>query len=173
MQPPEQEIDALMPLVYDELKRIAGGMLRDAPPMTLQPTALVHEAFLKAHEQTRIEWNDEVHFRAVCAIAMRRVLIDHARARGADKRGGDWSRVGLSAIEHFDQRIDATALEDALQVLEQSSPRHARLVEMRFFGGLSVAQAASRLDVSLSTAEADWRTARAWLGARLANDTRL
>ncbi len=135
--------------------------------MTLQPTALVHEAFLKMAAQ-KAGWADEAHFRAIASIAMRRVLADHVRSRRAQKRGGAHRAVSFD-VNSFGSTgsFSAAALDAALEELEASSPRVARLVVYRFFGDLNVQQAADRLDISLSTAESDWRFARAWLQQRL------
>lgn len=169
--PPPQSADdeaaRLMPLVYDQLRRIAAGMLRGSGPLTLQPTALVHEAFLRMAAQ-RAGWNDEGHFRAIASLAMRRVLADHVRTREADKRGGGHRGMTLSGdVLGTRAPVDASVLDAALEELDAANPRVARLVIYRFFGELSVAEAASRLGVSLSTAEADWRFARLWLQRRL------
>ncbi len=163
----------LMPLVYEELRTLAGRWFRHQPPShTLQPTALVHEAFLRMVDRTGTDWKDRAHFCAVCAVAMRGILADHARRRRAAKRGGDWKRVTLTGTpaESGVDAIDALALDEALGRLAERSERQARLVEYRFFGGLSVEEAAAMLDVSAPTAERDWRMARAWLSAELAGD---
>lgn len=163
----DAEAGRLLPVVYDELRRIAAGMLRGSEPMTLQPTALVHETFLKMSAQ-QAEWANEAHFRAVASIAMRRVLADHVRTRISQKRGGGQRGLSLDVNAlGIGERPDAVALDAALEELEASNPRVARLVIYRFFGDLSVQQAAERLSISLSTAEADWRFARAWLKQRL------
>lgn len=164
------QAEAMLPLVYEELRRIAAGMLRAEQPLTIQPTVLVHEAHIRLSAQHASRWADEGHFRAVASIAMRRVLAHHAKARRRLKRGG-----GRRAITLFGDVAGAepAPLEDvdaAPAELEASSPRVARLVVYRFLGDLSVAQAAERPGVSLSTAEADWRFARAWLRRRLAGD---
>ena len=156
----------MLPVVYDELRRIAAGMLRQHGAMTIQPTALVHEAYLKLSAEHSSRWADACHFRAVASIAMRRVLADHAKARRRLKRGGGRVQVTLHADYGLGVETDLTDVDEALEELELSSPRVARLVIYRFFGDLSVAQAAERLGVSLSTAEADWRFARAWLKRR-------
>ncbi len=170
----EGQAERLLPLVYHELRRIASSMLRTGPALTIQPTALVHEAFLKLSREDASYWNDESHFRAVASIAMRRILADHARTRGRLKRGGPAAgarRIDLTlcsdslSLTH----ADPSDLHEALRDLEAASPRVARLVVYRFFGDLDVVQAAERLGVSVSTAEADWRFARAWLKRRLSD----
>jgi RNA polymerase sigma-70 factor (ECF subfamily) len=160
---------ALMPLVYDELRALAASYLRrERPDHTLQPTALVHEAFLKLVDQRRAAWKDRAHFFAVAAQALRRVLIDHARRKMAAKRVPP---AGSMAIE--DPGSDAAdplnllALDEALEQLAQRSARQARVVELRFFGGMSVEEAAEVLGVAAPTVKADWRVARAWLQREL------
>src|SRR5688572_4982575 len=156
----------LWPLVYDELREVSAAFLRREPPdLTLQATALVHEAFLRLVDQTRVEWRDRTHFCAVAAQAMRRILIDHARARNARKRGSAWERVLLDeAVQVFSERsVDLLALDEVLSRLAGLDPREARVVELRFFGGLSNPEVADLLGVSLRTVEDDWRAARAWL----------
>jgi RNA polymerase sigma factor (TIGR02999 family) len=159
-------------MVYDELRRIAADYLRqDRPDHTLQPTALVHEAFLKIARQSKADWHDASHFRAVAAMAMRQILVDHARARHTDKRGGDRLRVTLdhsAAAADDGLDFDVLALDDAMQELERIDERRAKVVEMHFFGGLTFRDAADVLDISPKTAEADWYFARAWLRKRLA-----
>jgi len=163
----DDEAARLMPMVYDELRRIAAGMLRRSDSRTLQPTALVHEAFLNMGAP-RDGWTDESHFRAIASLAMRRVLADHVRGRTAHKRGGGERPLSLDVNAlGSGERHSAEGLHVALEELESSKPRVAKLVIFRFFGDLSVAQAAERLGISLSTAEADWRFARAWLTQRL------
>ncbi|MFG0320493.1 MAG: ECF-type sigma factor [Planctomycetota bacterium JB042] len=161
--------DELLPLVYEELRRLAQQVLRnEGSGRTLQPTALVHEAYLRLADQSS-SWQNRRHFLGVAAQAMRRIVIDAARMRRADRRGGGWQRVTLSAESGpgRDSDVDLLAVDEALTELGRLSPRQARLVELRFFAGLSVEEAAGVLDVSRSTAEADWRVARAWLAARL------
>jgi RNA polymerase sigma factor (TIGR02999 family) len=162
----------LLPLVYDELRRLAAARMGGEPPgHTLQPTALVHEAYLRLVGGGRPpDWTSRGHFFATAAEAMRRVLIDHARARRADKRGGDRQRVPLDAVVAWVEqahRIDLLALDDALDRLKGMDPRQARVVELRFFGGCEVGEIADHLNVSLSTVEKDLRLARAWLLTQL------
>ncbi len=166
-----QQAEALLPLVYDELRRIAAEYLRqDRPDHTLQPTALVHEAFLKIARSTNPNWRDESHFRAVAAMAMRQILVDHARGRHADKRGGDRLRVTLSHAPAGDDGMDfdVLALDEAMRALELIDTRRAKVVELHFFGGLTFRDAAGVLDIAPKTAESDWYFARAWLRKRLA-----
>ncbi|MBL8863789.1 MAG: sigma-70 family RNA polymerase sigma factor [Planctomycetes bacterium] len=160
----------LLELVYGELRALAGAYGRgQRPGHTLQPTALVHEAFVKLVEADAREFTDRAHFLAVAATAMRHILSDHARARRADKRGGGLERVTLveGALAGEARDLDLVALDDALQELSELDARKHRVVELRFFGGLTAEEAARVLDVSLSTVESDWRAARAWLHVRL------
>ncbi len=166
--------DELVPLVYDELRRLARGFLsRERPDHTLQPTALVHEAYLRLADQSRVDWAGRTHVCAIGAKMMRRLLIDHARARGRRKRGGDVQKVtlleGLTPGRRDELDLDELlTLDDALEELAAESPRQAMIVEQRFFGGLTVEEVAERLSVSKRTVEADWAAARAWLRRRLA-----
>lgn len=150
---------------YQELRGIADRMLHEPTSgQTLQPTALVHEAFMRLAKQSD-GWANEEHFRAVAAKAMRQILTDHARRRHAAKRGGGWQRITLSDCEKLDpqQDVDLADLDDALTRLHDLDERQARLVELRFFGGMDTEQTARALGVSRRTVELDWRMARAWL----------
>jgi RNA polymerase sigma factor (TIGR02999 family) len=161
----------LMDLVYQQLRAIAGSYFRGQPAgHTLQPTALVHEAFVKLTEQTGVQWKDRAHFQAVAAVAMRGILADHARRRRALKRGGDRHRVSLTQVETpaGTDEVDMLALDEALGRLAELSERQAAIVEYRFFSGMTVEEVARVLDVSTWTVEQDWRMARAWLSAQLA-----
>lgn len=158
--------DELLPLVYDELRALAAAHFRrERGDHTLQPTALVHEVYLKLVDQTQAQWRDRAHFFAVAAEAIRRVLVDHARVRGAAKRRAPGARVtieaGLDAAA--EAPLDVAALDEALRALAELSPRQARVVELRYFAGLSVEEAAGVLGVSEGTVKGDWRVARAWL----------
>ena len=163
----------LFPVVYDELRRLAKGyMSRETPGHTLQPTALVHEAYLKLVDQTRADWKGKTHFYAVGAKVMRRLLVDHARARDALKRGAGWQNVTLSgALDPLGREmLDPEQLLDlngALEELAEIDEREARVVTLRFLGGLTVEQVAEALGVSKRTVENDWRHAQAWLRLRL------
>ncbi len=171
---PEREAAAaeLFDLAYRELRRIAGGMLRrERAGHTLQPTALVHEAFIRLIGQERAEFAGRTHFLAICADAMRRVLVDHARHRRRLKRGGQWHRVALQDADRQlgVEDLDLVAFHDALERLRTLDERQARVVELRFFGGMSMHDVAEALGVSKRTAEGDWTHARAWLRQALAD----
>jgi RNA polymerase sigma factor (TIGR02999 family) len=163
----------LMPLVYDELRRLARGfMRRERRDHTLQPTALVHEAYLKLVDQSRVDWRGRTHFRAVGARVMRRILIDHARRHASAKRGGDQQRVTLgdSLVHPADTDLDLVellSLNEALDRLRSLDEREARVVELRFFGGLTSAEIAEVLGVSSRTVDGDWMHGRAWLKRQL------
>lgn len=159
----------LLPLVYDELRALAGGAMRaERASHTLQPTAIVHEAYLRMIDQTRATFESRAHFMAVAAQTIRRILCDHARARNAQKRGGGWARVTLSGeADSPDKAVDLIELDEALKSLSENDPRKARVVECRFFAQMSVEETARALDVSVSTVEADWRVARAFLRTAL------
>lgn len=162
--------DRLSPTIYAELRALAGSFFRrQAPDHTLQPTALVHEAFLRLMGTRETDWASRAHFLAVAARAMRHILINHAERRAALKRGGDRRRVPLrdavaSAPTH---ELDLLALNEALSALEAISARRAQVVEMKCFGGMTIEEIARVIDVSTTTVENDWRFARAWLAQRI------
>lgn len=165
----------LLPAVYGELKAIAAEMFRDQPAdHTLNATALVHEAFLRLVHAPAGDFNNRAHFFAVAAKAMRTHLIDHARKREAKKRGSGWDRITLSGLSDALQGrpLDFLALDEALTRLSHLHARQAQVVEMRFFGGLSIAEAAEVLNVSDATVKNDWAMARAWLACELSHATR-
>jgi RNA polymerase sigma factor (TIGR02999 family) len=161
--------ERLLPLVYGELRALAGDLFKRQPGNhTLQPTALVNEAYLKLVKQDGVQWDSRSHFMAVAATAMRNLLIDHARRREAGKRGGGWERVTLAGVGHVEeQTCDVLALDQALQELGDMKARVARVVELRFFGGLTVRETADVLAVSTTTVDDDWAMAKAWLTRRL------
>lgn len=173
--------EELIPLVYAELHRVAERHLRrERTGHTLQPTALVHEAYLRLADQTSANWQNRAQFVAVAAQAMRRILVDHARAHGAKKRGGDAVRIALdeSREEADAEAVEALAtlpsqdvvlidLEDALNELAELDPDLVRVVELRYFGGLTIEQAAAAMEVSPATIKRAWSTAKAWLFRRL------
>ena len=167
---PDPEVDVLLPLVYDELRRLAAAYLRrERPGQTIQATALVHEAYLRLLKDKPDRWQNRAHFCAIAAHSMRQILIERARARGALKRGGVQARVtldeGLLAADS--PHIDLLALDEALQRLEAIDPEQARLVELRFFGGLTIEEAAEAMNISAATVKRHWTIARAWLAREL------
>lgn len=166
---------ALLPLVYDELRALAiHHFQRERSDHTLQPTALVHEVFVRLADSASIDWKDRAHFFAVAAGAMRRVLTDHARRKRAAKRGGRGERVTLSGLDGQPAEaapIDLVALDAALTRLWERSARQGRIVEMRFLAGLSEKEVAHVLDLSLRTVQREWRTARAFLRCELGGDS--
>jgi RNA polymerase sigma factor (TIGR02999 family) len=155
----------LTPLVYQELRRAARQCLRrERPGHSLDATALVHEAYLRLLGTQRVNWQDRAHFLAMAATIMRRLLVEHARARRRHKRGGDQMRVPLNAVQASSEKgPDLVALDDALEALAAIDPRRSRVIELRCFGGLTVAEAAGVLQVSSDTVMRDWKLARAWL----------
>jgi RNA polymerase sigma-70 factor, ECF subfamily len=160
----------LIPVVYDELRRLAGSyMRRERVDHTLQATALVHEAYLKLIEQRSVNWQSRAHFFGVAAQLMRRILIDHARGHSRQKRGGEQKKVSLDeALIFSEQQADELlAVDDSLNLLAKIDPRQAKIVELRFFGGLSVEETAEVLGVSPKTIKRDWSVAKAWLYADL------
>jgi RNA polymerase sigma-70 factor (ECF subfamily) len=159
-------LDRLMALVYDELRQIAHRHLRgERADHTLSTTALVHEAYLQLIDQKQTQWNDRAHFFAVASMAVRRILIDYARRRGAQKRGGGAQMVSLddAVLVPAEQAEALLALDEALTRLETLDPRMSRVVECRFFGGLTVDETAEVLAVSPSTIDRDWGKAKLWL----------
>ena len=166
----EAALGQIVPLVHDELRKIAGRCLRgEHADGNLQTTALVNEAYLRLIDARQVNWQNRVHFLAMSARLMRRVLVDAARARGADKRGGAAVRVSLSEAlgRSEDLGRDVVELHEALEHLDQVDARKARLVELRFFAGLSVEEAAAVLEISPQTAARDWTFAKAWLRREL------
>jgi len=165
-------LDQLMPLIMDELKRRAGSYLRgERPGHTLQPTALVNELY----DQDRSTWHGRAHFFAITAQLMRRILVDHARTRRAEKRGGDWAET-IALDEERDVAtggIDIVMLDDALSALAALDERQGRIVELRFFAGLTIPETAEVLGVAQPTVSRDWRNARAWLMRELGRGTPL
>jgi RNA polymerase sigma factor (TIGR02999 family) len=163
--------EQLLPLVYDELRNLATAKLRhEKPGQTLQPTALVHEAYLRLLdvEEDR-NWDSRGHFFAAAAEAMRRILVDNARRKASLKRGGDLDRMNLPEIAQSreDKQIDLLALDEALTGLEQKHPENAQIIKLRFFAGLSLEDAAQAIGISRATAQRKWAYARAWLYGQL------
>lgn len=162
--------DELLVLVYDRFREMAAAQLsREAPGHTLQPTALVHEAYLKLIDQSRVDWKGRTHFLAIGAQAMRRVLVDHARTKNREKRGGGRQRISLKEelTVSAGEDEDILAVDDALVELAKIDPRQAKIVELRFFAGMTAAEVAEHLGVSKATVDREWRVTRAWLRQRL------
>ena len=165
----EVDLDRLMPMVYEELRALASRQMQgERVGHTLQPTAVVHEAFLRL-SGTNIQWNDRVHFFAVVAATMRRVLVDHAKSRRRDKRGGGAAHVSVDEALHVvDGAVsDVIGLDEALTRLAVHEPRKARVVELHYFGGLNYDEIASTLELSAATVDRDLRFAKAWLRTEL------
>ncbi len=168
-------LDRLTPLVYEQLRRIARTYMRnERPGHTLQATALVNEAFLRLVDARDLNWTDRSHFFALCARVMRRILVDAARSRAATKRGGQVDRVEHSTAINLDDlpspqalSTQVCALDEALNALERIDPRRAQVIELRFFGGLTVEETGQVLQVSPQTVMRDWKLARAWLAREL------
>jgi RNA polymerase sigma factor (TIGR02999 family) len=163
-------LDRLLPLIYDELRRLAAHYLRaERPDHTLQPTALVHEAYLRLSQTNRMTLQDRAHFFRLAAEMMRRVLVDHARKRRAAARGGGETKVALDEALGLAgrQELDLLALDDALSQLAVIDPQPSRVVELKFFGGLSNEETAEALGVSPATVKRDWAWAKAWLHQEL------
>ena len=161
-----QSVNSLMPVVYQELRRLAASYLRrERPGQTLQPTALVNEAYLRLMKDKPGRWQNRAHFCAIAAHSMRQILIERARARGAQKRGGERQRITLDErlMPGSERSIDLIALDEALERLAALDPDQARLVELRFFGGLTVEETATALNISPATVKRDWASAKAWL----------
>jgi RNA polymerase sigma factor (TIGR02999 family) len=166
-----EALDDLMPIVYADLRRVAAGyMRREAAGHALQPTALVHEAFVRLVDQKRVKWRNRAHFFGVAAGLMRRILVDHARRRRAEKRGGGWERVTLAGDEAATdghKEIDVLALDEALERLAEFDPQQVRIVELRYFGGLTIEETAEVVGISPATVVREWTIAKAWLRADL------
>jgi RNA polymerase sigma-70 factor, ECF subfamily len=168
----EESRDQLVPLVYDELRRLARAFLaRERSNHTLQPTALVHEAYLRLVDQRTVNWKNRAHFVGMASVMMRRILVNHARGRVAAKRGGAAERVSLSLADGGNAPpVDLLALHEALGALEAVDARKSRIVELKFFGGLTTTEAAEVMDLSSATIEREWKFARAWLYRALRNE---
>ncbi len=172
----QKALDKLMPLVYSELRRLAGNYLRrERQGHTLQPTALVNEAYLKLVDQRNTRWQNRAQFYGVAAQLMRRILVDHARQRQAAKRGGsDQQRLSITSAGQLggkqvatEPAIDLLALHEALNELAEMDPQQGRIVELKFFGGLSIDEIAEVMNIGHATVERDWKMARAWLRRKL------
>jgi RNA polymerase sigma factor (TIGR02999 family) len=162
----ENALEALMPLVYSELRRLAASYLRrERPDHTLQSAALVNEAYLRLIDQTKIDWQNKAHFFGIAAQMMRRILVDHVRSHTASKRGAGMPALALdeAIVKAQSQSIDLMALDEALEKLEEADPQQSKIVELRFFGGLSIEDTANVLGISPATVKRGWAAARAWL----------
>lgn len=166
----EDALTELLPLVYQELRRVAASFLRrERPGQTLQATALVHEAYLRLLREQHVSWENRAHFCAIAANSMRQILVERARARNAAKRGGQWHRITLDdAVARTDAAgLDVEALDQALERLAALDAQQARLVELRYFGGLTIEETAGVLGVSPATVKRSWTVAKAWLRKEL------
>jgi len=171
----QDALHRLVPLVYDDLRRVAAGyMVREAAGHSLQPTALLHEAYVRLVDQRHVQWRNRAHFFGVAASMMRRILVDHARARRADKRGGDVEHVTLAGDEvagDGPNNVDVLALHESLERLAKFDPQQERIVELRYFGGLTIEEAAAVVGISEATVVREWTIAKAWLRADLSAKT--
>ena len=161
-----QALDELMPLVYGELKRLAGSYLRrERPDHTLQSAALVNEAYVRLIDQDQVQWQNRAHFFGIAAQMMRRILVDHARSHNAAKRGAGMPVLALdeAVAEAQSRSINLLGLDEALQKLEKIDPQQGKIVELRFFSGLSIEETATVLGISPATVKREWAAARAWL----------
>jgi RNA polymerase sigma factor (TIGR02999 family) len=159
-------LEELLPVVYDELRKLARSYLRrERPDHTLQATALVHEAYLRLIDQNQVTWQNRAHFFGLAAQMMRRILVNHAVAKKTDKRGGQQEKLSLDEAVSFAaaREVDLIALDDALKELEQLDPQQSRVVELRFFAGLSIEETAEVLGISPATVKREWATAKLWL----------
>jgi RNA polymerase sigma factor (TIGR02999 family) len=171
----EAAFNELLPMVYSELRRLANYYLRqERPGHTLQPTDLVHEAYLRLVDEKEIDWQNRAHFFGIAAVRMRHILVEHARSRQAAKRGGRGGgehRLSLSEADQLAEKRDVNllALDEALQGLEVLDPQKARIVELRYFGGLTIEETAEALKISPATVKRSWSMARAWLLSEIGN----
>lgn len=168
-----QALDKLMPLVYGELRRLAQQYLRrERPDHTLQPTALVHEAYFRLVDQRNVSWQNRAHFFGIAAQVMRRILVDYARRHGAAKRGGSVVKVSLDQVTSgaVDRPDDLVAVDEALNRLAAIDPRQGRIVELRIFSGLTVEETAQVLHISPATVKREWSMAKAWLSREIRKD---
>lgn len=167
-------VDQILPHIYDELRRLAGSYLRrERSDHTLQPTALVHEAYMKLIDQRQVKWQNRAHFFGIAAQVMRRILMDHARKHLANKRGGDAEILPLEEeifVVSPDKSNELLALDEALERLAKMDPPKARVVELRYFGGLSIEETAEVMGISVPTVNRHWKFAKAWLHSELTNN---
>ena len=168
----QEVVNQILPHIYDELRRLASSYLRrERADHTLQPTALVHEAYMKLIDQKRVHWQNRAHFFGIAAQVMRRILMDHARKHQADKRGGEAEKLPLEEdilVVSHDKSAELIALDEALEALAQFDEQKAKIVELRYFGGLSIEETAEVIGVSVPTINRQWRMAKAWLYSQLA-----
>lgn len=167
-----EAVGDLLPLVYGELRRLASRYLRNEPiGHTLQPTALVNEAYLRLIDQRKVRWRNRAHFYGIAAQIMRRILVDHARAHAAEKRGAGWELIPLveDQLPSGAGDVDVVALDEALKRLAAVDPQQARIVELRYFGGLTIDEVAEVTQVSAATVVREWTVAKAWLRAELSH----
>jgi RNA polymerase sigma factor (TIGR02999 family) len=165
-------LDELAPQVYNELRRLARYYLRqERPDLTLQVSDLVHEAYLRLVDEKEIDWQNRTHFFGIAAVRMRHILVEHARSRQAAKRGGGEYLLSLGKADRpaEDRDVNLLALDDALQRLEAMDPQKSRIVELRYFGGLTIEETAEALRISPATVKRDWSMARAWLRSEISN----
>ena len=165
--------EKLLPVVYDELRKLAAGYLKnERPGHTLQATALVHEAYIRLVDWERVSWQKRAHFFAVAAQVMRNILVDHARRKRSEIHGGNLQKLALDEAISFSQsqEVDLVDLDDALQDLEKLDERQAKIVELRFFAGLTIEETAHAIGVSTMTISREWNFAKAWLYRRLNNE---
>jgi len=169
-----QVLEALLPIVYSELRKLANNYLRrERADHTLQPTALVHEAYMKLVDQRNVVWQNRAHFFGVAANIMRRILVDHARRHKSEKRGGEYSKEQLEealVVVSDERSFELLALDEALENLATMDPQKARMVELRYFGGLSVEETAEVMGVSEITVKRHWKLAKAWLYGQIARN---
>lgn len=168
------QLDRLVPLVYDEMRALAGKLLQDkGPAVTLQPTSLVHEAYLRLIDQRRVDWQDRLHFLRIAARIMRRVLADHCRRRLSQKRGGAQIAVELAdvAISGAPREVDVLTVDRLLTDLEALDAQQAQIVELRFFSGLTVEETAQALEISKATVKRHWVLAKAWMAREMGRPT--
>jgi RNA polymerase sigma factor (TIGR02999 family) len=167
----KESLDTLLPLIYDELRRVAANQLRaERENHTLQATALVHEAYLRLLDQREVDWQNRAHFFSIAAEMMRRILVNYAIQRNAKKRGDGVTRISLDDAISFstgNAELDLVSLDDALKRLAELDAGAARIVELRFFGGLTVEEVAEVLNISESTVKREWKTAKSWLKTQL------
>jgi RNA polymerase sigma factor (TIGR02999 family) len=168
----QEVVNRILPHIYDELKRLASSYLRrERSDHTLQPTALVHEAYMKLIDQKRVRWQNRAHFFGIAAQVMRRILMDHARKHQAGKRGGEAEKLPIEEeilVVSHDRSGELVALDDALHTLAEMDEQKAKIVELRYFGGLSIEETAEVMGVSVPTINRQWRMAKAWLYSQLA-----